>query len=824
MRLLIRALAIALAVLIALVPTFAAAAAAASGAAGHAALETEAPDGFDDLAQPRELLVDIYFGGKKVGNAVAVARPGFLEFRDPNRVASLIPNVADVQDLADSLTGDLPTHASLICSQSNADTCGKLKNFPGIVFDQDRFRVDVFVPPGMLGATSPVEKKFLEPPHGPMSLTSSIGLALSGAQGRSAFYNLQNRTIVGLGPARLRTDLSYASKLGLLVDDFVGELDRPNLRYSAGLFWAPGLDLTGRRRIAGIGFGTQFDTRADRESLMGTPLILFLSQPSRVDFLIDGRLVASRSYDAGNDILDTSDLPDGSYPLVLRIHDSSGAVREERRFFVKTPEVAPAGQPLYFAYAGMLANTRVHHPVGLSNTLYYQAGTARRLSRPFAVDLSLIGTQKKVMAEAGGWLLSPLAQVRAAALLSTAGDKAVLLQGTSSGESRLNFSFDLRGVWSHDGRPLIPLPSTIQNFEADRPTSAQIGGSYVQASGTLGYRIGAAYLSVLGSLRRDAHHQADYSIGPAFTWPILRHNGLQLTLQADAQRTRTTTQGSIGFHLIYTAKRVTVTGTGGYGSISRRDHSAPSLSRAVGSLSAGYYYENADRTQLSLDAGIERSIDTTAAHAGATVYSRFGNARADVLDDIGSRGGLGYGLTLQSAVATSGGEVGLGARDLNDSAIIVDVAGNAGSTNFEVFVNEQPMGHVRAGGRLPIHLEPYRSYAVRVQPDHAAAVNFDSGAQQVTLYPGTVRALHWTANSYFTAFGQAVGVDGRAIANAMIEAPHAVGESDENGYFQIDVASNDVVTFTRGTTHCEVRVSGARPANDFVSLKKVVCR
>ena len=134
------------------------------------------------------------------------------------------------------------------------------------------------------------------------------------------------------------------------------------------------------------------------------------------------------------------------------------------------------------------------------------------------------------------------------------------------------------------------------------------------------------------------------------------------------------------------------------------------------------------------------------------------------------------------------------------------------------------MGHVRAGGRLPIHLEPYRSYAVRVQPDHAAAVNFDSGAQQVTLYPGTVRALHWTANSYFTAFGQAVGVDGRAIANAMIEAPHAVGESDENGYFQIDVASNDVVTFTRGTTHCEVRVSDAKPANDFVSLKKVVCK
>src|SRR6185503_8029423 len=345
-------------------------------------------------------------------------------------------------------TGDLEAHSDLVCSAASSGSCGSLpEGTEGIIFDEQSFRVDLFLKAADVRPAGPASP-YLPLPSAQPSLTSSLGFAVSGTTGSSPIYDVQNRTIAAFGSVRLRADTSYASHIGLLADDAVAELDRPNLRYSAGLFWAPGLDLTGRRRIAGIGFGTQFDTRADRESLMGTPLILFRSQPSRVDFLIDGRLVASRSYDAGNDILDTSDLPDGSYPLVLRLQDSSGAVREERRFFVKTPEVAPAGQPLYFAYAGMLANTRVHHPVGLSNTLYYQAGTARRLSRPFAVDLSLIGTQKKVMAEAGGWLLSPLAQVRAAALLSTAGDKAVLLQGTSSGQSRLNFSFDLCGVWS----------------------------------------------------------------------------------------------------------------------------------------------------------------------------------------------------------------------------------------------------------------------------------------------------------------------------------------------------------------------------------------
>src|SRR4029079_11859754 len=137
-------------------------------------------------------------------------------------------------------------------------------------------------------------------PSGPVSLTSSLGLSLAGAQQGSSTYNFQNRTIVASGSARLVADISYASRLGFVVDDLVGEMDRGDLRYSGGLFWAPGLDLTGRRRILGGGVGTQFDTRADRDSLRATPLVLFLSQPARVEYLIDGRLVGSRSYDAGN--------------------------------------------------------------------------------------------------------------------------------------------------------------------------------------------------------------------------------------------------------------------------------------------------------------------------------------------------------------------------------------------------------------------------------------------------------------------------------------------------------------------------------------------
>ncbi|WP_163471554.1 TcfC E-set like domain-containing protein, partial [Escherichia coli] len=75
----------------------------------------------------------------------------------------------------------------------------------------------------------------------------------------------------------------------------------------------PGADLVGRRRILGVGVSSQFDTRADRMQLFGSPLVVFLGQRSRVDIYVEGRLVSSQSFEAGNQTLDTNSLPDGSY-------------------------------------------------------------------------------------------------------------------------------------------------------------------------------------------------------------------------------------------------------------------------------------------------------------------------------------------------------------------------------------------------------------------------------------------------------------------------------------------------------------------------------
>lgn len=783
------------------------------------------PPGFEELEQPREVLVDLYFGDRKIGEALATAKLGSLRFRNPQEVIARIPNLKPSPDLLRALAGDLPTNSKLVCSKSNAAHCGSMiPDVASIIYDEDRFRADIFVAPRYLG-TAGQAQPYLSLPTAPLSFTSSFGAALSGATGGPLVYDLQNQTVLGFRNARIRMTSSVASHLGWMADDLVAEVDRRDMRYSAGLFWAPGMDFTGQRRILGVGVGTQFDTLADRASLQATPIILFLPQPARVELLVDGRLVTSGAYEAGNNQLDTSALPDGAYTILIRIHSANGSVREERRFFVKNSQVAPVGRPIYFGYAGVLANTQPHRLFSASRTAFYQLGAAWRLNRSVALDLGAMGTNGKTLFEAGAWLITPMVRVRAAALGSTVGDSGVLLQLGSGGRGPLNFAFDLRRIWTHRNQALFPLPSYVVSFDSTDPTAPELGnGSYTQATGSLGYRIGPATLSLVGSYRADHGLPSDYSIGPSIDWPLVNRNGLQLMFNANAQRTSTTTAAFAGFQLLLNRGRLSLSGSAGAASLAERDTGSPSSSRAVGSLGAQYSVGNAPGTALTIAAGADRNIDSSTVHASGILDSRLADVRADVLHNLESPGGTQFGLTVQSGAAASIHGMAIGANDLEQSAIIVAVSGDARDVPFDVLVDDRRKGRIRVGERLSLFLAPYRAYKIRLVPSNSDPVMFDASARTVTLYPGNVETLRWAARSYFTVFGQALSADRKPIANAVVRAGRSISETDSSGYFQIDVTRGDSITLGQAGLRCSVQLGSLVPRNDYAPIGKVLCQ
>jgi hypothetical protein len=142
-----------------------------------------------------------------------------------------------------------------------------------------------------------------------------------------------------------------------------------------------------------------------------------------------------------------------------------------------------------------------------------------------------------------------------------------------------------------------------------------------------------------------------------------------------------------------------------------------------------------------------------------------------------------------------------------------------------VLVDEAKRGRIRVGQRLSLFVPGYRTYRIRLVPSAATPVSYDPAVREVTLYPGNVQSLEWRAKSYFTIFAQAISAKGAPIAGSPVQTGEGIAETDDHGYFQVDVSEGEPVTIASGDgSSCRVELPKMVLKNDFASLGKVVCR
>jgi hypothetical protein len=785
-------------------------------------LTMAAPPGFEDLAAERQLLLDVWFGGRKLGEARVRVAPGLLTFEDPAAVAALVPEVARPLELRRALEGALETNVSRLCGASREKGCGSIEPLAaGVILDEERFRVDLFVNPALLETPDQASDAYLDRPGAEPSLISLFGATLSGSNRGDQSWHVQNRTIAAVGSLRVRSDMSLSSGTGVTIDNLAAEKDLKDWRYIAGIFWAPGTELVGRRRIAGIGATTQLDTLQDRDALSATPLVLALQHQARVELLVDGRLVSSRIYPAGNRLVDTEALPGGSYEVLLRIQEDGLPVRIERRFFSRGTLMAPLGRPQFAAFAGILPSAGP----GLSldhGDAFYQLSASYRVAPRIGLDASVLGTGRKAILDGGVVWQSGLAQVRLSALLSSSLDYGASIRASSSGKGPLAFSFDLRTIKSRDGRPLMPVASSRGTFSEDPEAGFGDRGSYTQAIGVASYRLGDANFRLTGLYRRGGTEDSTYSIGASVDMPVIRTGRWDIVVQADVRKSEHELASFLGVRFLLNRGELALSGSAGTIHQSGRPGDDE---RLVGEAQLAWARTLANEGQLSTDAAIGRDSDGSYARASAYARTPLVNARADLLHQFGDLATTQYAATLESGFVMSGHGVGMSGREMNDSAVEVSADGIAPGQRFELLVDEVARGTVGADRTTRVFLQPYRSYHIRLRPLGAQAASFDTAARQVTLYPGSVAALHWDVTPLFVLFGQAVDGLGRPVANAEIKGAFGIGRSDGEGYFQIETRSGDVLGFEPASAPaCAVTVGKARQRDGYVSGGKVQCR
>lgn len=788
-------------------------------------IEVSEPEGFDNLTDQRVLLIDLYFGGVRRGEARVSVAPGEVRLLDPAAVLALLPALTERAAVEAALTsGALPANSELACSvTSDRARCGRLEpEVIGVIFDRDRFRLDVFLNPRFVAVEDRIEEDYLPEPQRGLAMINSVAAVVSGRLDRdSTYYNFQDSLVIASGERRLRADLSYASELGFGAERLALEWDRPGVRYSAGALWSPGSELAGRRKLIGLGVESQIDTRLDKDEIRGSPVVVYLGQRARIDVMRDGRVLNSAIYEAGNQQIDTSNLPDGSYDIVLRIEEPGRPVREERRFYTKSRRIPSAGRTDFFAFAGVLVDELERGSLEPSSHPYVQGGVARRLNEQWALSGGIEATDEGASAEVAATFLTPVTQVRAAAVADLEGGYGAILQLSSAGTSRLNFNFDIRRIeTAADGDGLAAPIAPADPF--DVPDLVGQGGSYSQAGGIVSYSL--ANLRFLGTVfyRDDEAQRARYSIGPSLEWDVLRKGKLTVTVRGDLAVTERGNSGFAGVSLRLLGGRSSLTALGG---ARASGVTGDDLGEGAVASLAGSWSPTVAGGDLALGAGLEHQPEQD----NLILSSEFRHALGSVSGDLVHSDGPGaavtqYSLGFQTTFAAGAGTVQVAGKTTTESLIVARVNGARESDRFDVLVNEYVAGTIAGSRPLTLALPAYRAYDVRIRSTGEELVAYDGAARKVGLYPGAVTGLEWRSAPITIKFGRLVTPDGAPVSGASLTAPGVWSETDADGYFQIEAPDDAELTVTTPDGDSFVTTLPAGEANGGIArLGAVVC-
>lgn len=811
-----------------LVPLLAASAALAWPTLARAADEAElaisvaAPEGYSVLAGRQTMVVDVFFGGRRVSEARIEAEHGRIAFADPAAVTAAIPGLKDRAKVQAMLAVELPSNAPLVCSLgSDRSACGRLDpDGLGVIFDRDSFRVDLFLDPALLEVEG-AGAAYLPAPTGGLSLINAVGAVVSGTVGEGGeLYDVSDRLLVGRGQSRAIADVGYSSEIGFRAEEVVLQVDRPEMRFLGGAFWAPGTELIGRRKLLGAGIESQIDTRLDKEEIRANPLVVFLTQRSRIDIVRDGRILSSRSYEAGNQRIDTAGLPDGAYDVVLRITGSDGVVREEGRFFNKSRNIPSLGRQDFFVFAGVSIDDS--YGLAPSDEPFAQAGWARRLDDWIAVDATVTYLDEEVAVQAGGTLVTPLAIVYGALLGTSEGTRGGLIQVGSGGYSRLNFSADLRHLEVRGDPGLLSGVAFDLAEAADLPQAP--GGdrawSYWQGGATVSWSV--ANLQLFGSAfyRKNDDARASYGVGPSVRWEFLQQSLLRLALDGNAAFTDRGTTGYLGVSLSLAGARSSYSARGGR----RFSNVAGEPEGFAGALSGGWHTRGPGGSEVDLGAGYEREPERNNLTVSGQLRGRAASLNADVLHSENGRSQTQYNAGAQTVFAIGAGVVEVQSRNSGDSMLVVRLDGARESDRFEVLVDDAPAGELAGGGSLSLPMPSYRAYDVRLRAIGGQLTAYDGASRRVGLYPGTVQVLEWDVHPIRIIVGRLLHDDGTPVAGASLRAPGGLAETDMAGHFQIEVTDDSSleVLLADGSSY-RVQLPSRAGETEWASVGEVRC-
>lgn len=787
------------------------------------------PEGFGEWEEPQTTAADVYYGGQYRLTTLVEYTLEELRFLNPEEAARAVPTAREPDTLAEQLSGTLDTHGELVCAGPDDAGCGLLEpDDAGVIFDETRFRVDVFVHPSLLSEPER-ERQYLPPPEHPeTTLVQNLSATHSASSVADNRFSLFGRTRVGRGSGHGFANWVSTDHQSFSMDEGGYHHDFLDHQATVGLF-EPGVDaLRALRRqpLLGVGVARSMKSRRDRDAVISSPIELFLPQRSRVDIFRDDRLVSSGFYEAGNQELETTRLPAGAYEVELVITDMDGNVRTERQLFVKSTVVAPPGEALWFADAGrvMQRNPREAVPDRIDEYLG-RAGYRWRQQQWLGLGVAGAATTEAGLGEASAHFLYPGLQAGGEIFSSSEGGWGYGLRGTgrwrdlvASLSIRRTHADDFPDPDDEDGEApyrLLPTEQSLRTLQL----SQRLGDGQLLATGSEARRPGGertrrASLRYRHTLRLGGgqsltlssevgSNDGDRRILAGVQWRMHQNHW---THSANLQGRDSRVEGEVD-------------GVSGGVATSWRDGE-----RFVDDVEAGLRAD-ADREQNSLGGHVQHR-------------SQYGRGRfaASAVDGPSSRRALASSTYDTSILVGEDITPGVGGASLGESGLLLDLT-DIPDGLFDVIVNGQRQFTARGGRRVALTLPPYEEYRVRLADRGLDMVRFDEEPREVTLYPGNVVTMKWELRRVNVLVARLVRQEEiclahidecynvrAALGDARIEGVEGFAFSDPDGYFQADVRQGVeelVAHHPEGT--CRVSLADLTPEHGVLRAGNLLC-
>lgn len=755
------------------------------------------PAGFEAFLAEQTTLVDVYFGGRYVYSGLATFDPQFITFADPEDLLNSIPGLSNTTELLSIVSGPMFNNEGEKCIVEFQSNCGFLETDNiDLIFDPATYQATVFVAPQYLSLQRQQVSRFLPESTAGLSFLQTLNVTATGNDRTDEItQNFNGRTLIGVGGSNVQITSNYSNTSEFEIDDFAWQKDAAGVRYAAGLMSndRENLDFANQFDLIGVSVGTNLNTREDLRLTTGNRIQIFLPTRSRVSIYKDGRLFSTEVLEAGNQELDTSNLPGGSYEVELRIDDGSGE-RIETRFYSKNSRLPPADEAQYSITLGQFRNTESDSILDTIDETVLSASYLRRTGDNSALRIGGLATENTGLLEAGWFQATPIFEIEVGGSVTSEEDYGISADIVTS-IFGATLTADYRQVWNENSTPIIDESTLLSE------TSRQIGANL-----NLPLFNGGLNLSARLN-RRENDDRETYSINYRFAPFRL---GSKSTLSPRFQYTQQNGLDTFLFTLTFQADR----DSWRISQASEYENRETSIGQSEESIPVRV---NANWTspdtwkslaQVGFDAG--RQSDESS-NIGANVDWRgsFGKAVFNLDQNLASADKqLSWGGSYHTSVVMTESTWGYGGRMQNNAAIIVDLKEvDAEDVYFDVMVNNRSRGTADPGTTTIVTLPPYETYDVRLAARGLGFVSMIDRTETVTLYPGNAERLVWEIEQIDIVFGRILDSQNNPISGALVGGVEGLAVTDDQGNFQAELSSLTTELTAETRTHqCTVGV------------------